>query len=759
MMTINLGSAQNIRANDSIMGISVAQRLVVLFSALILVCGFSVSGFAANGATDQAQVNAAPVVITGITVEDDAVLVKVQGPVKYSLQKTSDPLLVALVIEGASIGQFKDKIMSKSRGIVEVSPAQIEAPSLAARLDIMLQSKSEVKAELKGDILRVAVDRIAHVRSSAQTASSAKRGEAQDVRELLAEKRTADVESAPARYGGAREITEIFFERDKNLVELVIKANGKLGEPAVYQVDGSVILEIPGVRSTAAIPSKMVYPVKDIAVKTENEKLRIVVRAQTGVQSDVYILDDELLVDFSVTDGASRRTASEKGESTSMSKIANGGKLISLDFQDADIVPIIRLLGDVSGYNMVIHPDVKGKITMKLMNVPWTQALEIIVKTFNLEKVIEGNIIRIATVKAFQEEKKSSAENKELFSKAEDIVTKVFTVNHASVITVKEKTGSGSEREIVGVKDLIEKGKILSPRGSVSADLRTRSLIVKDTQKNIDEVQKLLDMLDKPTRQVLIEARIVEIKKENVSSLGVEWGLTGKASGVLSKGDSFTTSGSGSQNATYGGIASPLFNMPAMSSLSSLPQTGAVTFGYLTADKLFGLDLRLTAMGNTNNLKILASPKVLTLDNQEAIIKQGQKIPVTTQTVSQGTVTYTTTYIEATLKLTVTPQISPDGAILMRVDLVRDEPNEKTDILGNPYIDIRLASTKVVLNNGETLVIGGIINNRDTTTGSNVPGVSKIPVLGSLFRRDTDEISHLEMLIFLTPRLMEETKR
>jgi type IV pilus assembly protein PilQ len=754
MMIINIESAQNIKKIKFGLRSAVAQRFAVFFFATLLVFGFSCPSLAADVQAGQPAGNSAPIVITGISIEDDVVNIKVQGPIKYSMQKTADPFLVTVLIEGASVGQFRDKIMSKSRGIIEVSPAQIEVPSLAARLDIMLQAKNEVKAELKEDILSISIDRSAIARPAVQSASDMKNGDSRDIKEVFKESSgdkpvvgaAAKVDAVPEpvapKEGSAREITEIFFDKDKNVVELVIKADGKLGEPAVYQLDGSVILEIPGVKSRASIPSKMINPVKDISIKNENDKLRIVVNAQEGTQSEVYILEDELLIDFSLVGSAGKKTLTETMPAE-RGKIANGGKVVSLDFQDADIVPIIRLLGDVSGYNMVVHPDVKGKITMKLMNVPWTQALDIIIKTFNLEKVVEGNIIRIATVKAFQEEKKATADNKELFGKAEDIVTKVFVINNANVVTLKES---------------IEKGKILTPRGTVSADVRTRVLIIKDIQSSIDGIEKLLVMLDKPTKQVLIEARIVEMKSESAQSLGVEWGMTGKASGVLgTRGDSLTTKGSASSSVTGGNSGTPtLFNMPALTSALA-PQTGAITFGYLTADKTLGLDLRLSAIGSTNKIRILASPKILTLDNQEAIIKQGQKIPVLTQTPSStGVPTYSVTYIEATLKLTVTPQIAPGGRVIMKIELIRDEPNEKSDpVLGNPYIDIRLASTQVALNNGETLVIGGIINNRETKTGSNVPGVSTIPLIGNLFKRESTETSNLELLIFLTPRLMQ----
>ena len=778
-MIINIQSAGNIKKMKSSAWSAMARFFAVVMLAGALVCSASTLLIAADTATEKPVTEAVPVIITAITIEDNAVLVKVQGPINYTVYKPADPFLVTVEIVGASVGQFRDRIISRAKGITEVSPVQIEVPGLAARLDIMLQTKNEIRTEIREDVLVISVDRSAEQKvavdkprpaAAPEPVPTVKEGSTREIAELFTDRdgekpsggkaeAVKPKDEEPAETGPttkdsvAKEITEMFFDRDKDVVELVIKADGKFAEPAVYQLDGTVILEIPAVTFRAPMPSKMMPPVKDIAVKSENGNLKIVITAQAGVQSEVYILDDELLVDFITSGARARKEVTEKGAAV-QDKIVNGTKVISLDFQDADIVPILRLLGDVSGYNMVVHPDVKGKITMKLMNVPWTQALDIVIKTFNLEKVVEGNIIRVATVKAFQEEKKAMADNRELFGKAEEIQTRIFTVNNANVDTVKGKDG---KPDMPGLKDLIEKGKILSPRGTISVDVRTRSIIVKDIPSGIDAVKRLLETLDKPTKQVLIEARIVEITTNYAQSLGVEWGMTGKAKGVAgSNRDSFTTQGTQGSSISGGqSSSSTLFNLPAALSSAS-PATSAITFGYLTADKTLGLDLRLSAIETRGKIRVVASPKILTLDNQEAIIKQGKKIPITTSQNSGGTITYTTTYVDATLKLTVTPQVSPDGAVVMKLELIRDEPNyTKVDVLGNPQIDTRLASTQVILNNGETVVIGGIINNNELKGENTVPGISKIPLIGELFRQNSTETTNFELLIFLTPKLMQ----
>jgi len=697
---------------------------------------------------------AGPSVIRDISMTDNTIQIRIDGPIKYSIYKSADPFMVAVELNDVSIGQFKDKIVSTVPGVAEIVPTQVETPTFAARLTILLQSPSEIRAEVKGDILILSLDKTADVGQ---------------VRPKI--KGTSSLKTKDSR---AQAITDVAFDKDGDTLELIIKADGKLMEPAVFQLDRNLSIEIPGVSMKAAIPSKLPAAVKAIKVRTEQDRLKFDITLAEKMTTDVYILDDEVVVDILAKDRKIRKAVTEEGGEV-QEKLANGGKVISLDFQDADIVPILRLLGDVGGYNMVVHPDVKGKITMKLMNVPWNQAMDIILKTFNLEKVVEGNIIRIATVKAFQDEKKAVAENKELFGKAEDVVTKIFTVNYANVDDITEHDEiTKQDRRIPGLKDMIEKGKILSPRGTISIDSRTRTIIVKDIPSSVDEVRQLLEVLDRPTRQVLIEARIVEMNSDYVHSLGVDWGLTAFSAASLphSIASAGGSSGAAVSNVPGGGLdvinksdltkigtinIPGVVNLPATTSTLINP-TSAVTLGFLNKMQTFGLDLRLSAIEDAGKAKIVSSPKILTLDNRSAVIKQGKKIPVTTPQSGSGggATTFTTVYIDANLKLTVTPQIAPDGSIQLRVEVNKDQPDfTNKDIFGNPSIDIKQAMTQVMLNDGETIVMGGILTSNETTDDSEVPGLGKIPVLGWLFRKQTIEKHVTELLIFITPRIAQ----
>ncbi len=655
--------------------------------------------------------------ITNIEVLDNAVKIKINGPIKYKISSPTDPFRANVDIEGVRLGRFGDKIYSRHAGITEISFTQIETPIVTSRLDILLQSPSIIKPEIQGDTL------ILYVESKTDATK-------QELTDKRTDKGISQQKGKPDKAGdAAKEIAAVVFDKTDVGIELVIKGDGTMPEPAVFELDGKIMIDIPDVVMKATLPSSIPSPVKDLKYKAEKGNIRFILDIEGKADTEVVAMEDEIIVDIAF------KQKSEVETQDSKPKTLNSN-LVSLDFQDADIVPILRLLGDVSGYNIVIHPDVKGKISMKLMNVPWEQALDIVLKTFNLEKVIEGNVIRVATLKAFQEEKKAVAETKEVFGKTEDITTKVFTVNYSNVEKIKES---------------IEKGKVLSPRGNISIDARTRSLIVKDIPSSLNEIQKLIETLDKQTPQVLIESRIVEISTSFSKSLGVEWGAQYRPR----MGDDNTTIRGGLGTTITGGQNTEvgLVNLPATTTRIVSP-TSAITLGYLNAAQTFGLDLRLSAIEALGKAKLLSTPKIMTLENEQAIIKHGKRIPITTPGTTQGT--YTTTYIDANLKITVTPQIAPDGTIYMKMEVNKDEPDyTNKDILGNPAIDTRTVSTQVIVKDGETVVIGGILKSSESDSGSGVPGLSKIPLLGWLFKREAKETSSEELLIFITPRIVK----
>ncbi|MBI5746489.1 MAG: type IV pilus secretin PilQ [Nitrospirae bacterium] len=401
------------------------------------------------------------------------------------------------------------------------------------------------------------------------------------------------------------------------------------------------------------------------------------------------------------------------------------GRKISLDFQDAEITSILRLLADVSVKNMVIAEDVKGKRTLKLLNVPWDQALDIVLKMNNLGKVEEESVIRIGTLGSLARQQEEEAKAKESMIKAEDLVTKVININYAKAHDLSETLK-----------------KNLSARGDITIDARTNSMIIKDVEKIIIKISDLVKILDTPTPQVMIEARIVQAKPDFVRELGVQWGadlqaITGSNAIGISAGP---TGDFGSPTSTFG------VNLPAAAPTGTL----GFTFGRLTGNPI-NLDLRLSASETKGMTKIISSPKITTLDNQEAKIEQGESIPFAT-TSQQGT---QTTFVDANLTLAVTPHVTSDGSIIMKVKASKNAPGSTRTGAAGPSIDKKEAFTNVLIKDGETVVIGGIYENSKIETVKRVPFLSSIPILGWLFRNESISDSTTELLVFITPKIIK----
>ncbi len=403
------------------------------------------------------------------------------------------------------------------------------------------------------------------------------------------------------------------------------------------------------------------------------------------------------------------------------------GKKVSLDFQDAEVTNVLRLLAEVGGKNVVIGENVKGKVTLKMMSVPWDQALDIVLRTKGLGMTHENNVILIDTQADIARLQEDAARAKDAQVRAEDLETVIIPINYGRA------------------KDMLDPlKKVLSARGEMMVDERTNTLLVKEISKRIDEVKKLVRILDLPTPQVLIEARIVQADTSFARDLGVQWGGDFSAVGGASS--------VGIRGGVVGDATNPLtgfaVNLPASGVAGPLGGIG-MTFGRLTGSPV-NLDLRLSAGESTGLTKIISSPKITTLDNREAKIEQGQSIPYTTTSANLGT---KTEFVDAALTLTVTPKVTSDGHVNMKLKITKNRPGTAGPS-GVPPIDKKEASTEVLVKDGETTVIGGIYEVTDDDTVSGVPWFYKIPVLGYLFKKTSQSDRKSELLIFITPRIL-----
>lgn len=411
------------------------------------------------------------------------------------------------------------------------------------------------------------------------------------------------------------------------------------------------------------------------------------------------------------------------------------GPLVSLELRDVELRDVIRAIGQEHGINIVVDEKVTGKVTVSLRNIPLWDAIDSILKGKGYAYIKEDNIVRVVPM-----------------SEDEDLITR----------TIPIKYSDPKELEIV-VK------KILSKKGDVIADLRSNTLTIKDTQSAIERVEILLKKIDNKTGQVMIEAKIVEVNTNASKELGIQWG------GSYSKGDVFVHGG-GTKESSTATTATPLtegigisgsafnVNLPAAVGAGS---GGALGIAIMGTNAI--LDLQISALEEQGNAKILSSPKVLVLNNQEATISSGTQILIPTTTTSgtslgttgtssssSSTTTSGVTEKEATLRLTVTPRILDDNQISLKIVAKREEFDFSRSVLGIPPKTSRETSTGVIVKNGETIVIGGIYTETDSESESGVPLLSKIPLLGWLFKKETKQKVRTELLIFITPQIKKD---
>jgi len=398
------------------------------------------------------------------------------------------------------------------------------------------------------------------------------------------------------------------------------------------------------------------------------------------------------------------------------------GTRISLNLVDADIKQVFRLFHEISGLNFVLDPGVSGRVTIVLDQVPWTQALDLILKNNGLDKSYEGNVLRIAATQKLAQEAAARKQLKEAEELEVEPITMTRTLSYAKAEDVQR---------------VIRESGILSTRGKVIVDPRTNTLIVSDVPKKVEPLDKLISTLDSETPQVMIEARIVETSKRFSRDMGIMWGFQARAD--ASRGTSTNLSFPHNASMRYG------LNLPGNSGASQL----AFSFGNIVDS--FTLDMALNALEEEGQGRILSSPKVATQNNERAEIEQGVRIPIVNTTATEINVEF----VSASLLLNVTPQITAEGTIILDVVVENNSPDFQNTAGGIPTITTQRAQTKVLISDGGTTVIGGIFVVREGNAEIGVPWFRKIPGLGWMFKnqRITDE--NRELLIFITPKIVK----
>lgn len=578
---------------------------------------------------------------------------------------------------------------------------------------------------------------------------------------------TPVVMAQPVQQQIAQGISNIGFQRGaQGEGQVVIDLAGNNTPVDVQQQGTKVIVRTLGSKIPSHLTRRLnvtdfATPVSSVDAVNQNGSGVITIQSAESYEYMAYQTDNKLTISLKRPEAKSPLRPKT---------VAYTGKKISLDFQDIEVRRVLQLLADFTDINMVAADSVQGNITLRLKEVPWDQALDIVLKTKNLDKRRNGNVIWIAPVaeliKAEEEEAKAIKQSVALapiqteymqlsYAKAADI-EKLITQNKSA------QNSTNSSNSSSNTTNSEDKESLLSSRGSVSVDARTNTIIVNDTQPFIDKIRNMVDLLDVQVKQVMVEARVVRASTEFAKEMGVKWG-------ILSQGIT------NNDHLLVGGSDTTLWDLrtPEIDSTTGIPEyeiqrpdnlnvdlgvenaAGRIAFGLISLSD-FMLDLELSALQADGYGEVISTPKVLTADKQKATVESGLEVPYQSTEGSGASATATTEFKDVVLKLDVTPSITPDGKVQMALDISSDSIAGVTP-MGEYYLNKNRLNTNVLVENGETVVLGGIFEQETLNNQTKVPFLGDIPYLGRLFRKDVKTDNKRELLIFVTPRIVNDS--
>jgi type IV pilus assembly protein PilQ len=517
-------------------------------------------------------------------------------------------------------------------------------------------------------------------------------------------------------------------------------------EVQVHRERDKVVMDLPKTRLPDRLEKRLVVTdfgtvVDTVDLYQKGDGVRVVATGEGALQPRTYQLENRLVLDVSKPE---EREAAQRGPKATGKPYE--GERLSLNFQDIQVRQALQILAEFADINIIASESVSGTLTLRLQEVPWDQALDLILDSQGLGMDREGNVIRVAPQAELQKQREDQLKAELQQQQLVPLQTELIQVNYAKAGEIKSLLetqggsggGGGEGRGPTG---------IMSQRGSVTVDDRTNSLIVRDTPAQIRKIKQLVNKLDRPTKQVMIEARIVKIDTSFQRNLGIRWG--GHWSKNTNKEFPNTVDISGDLAGAQAGQPALALDLPAAGVSGGGPASLGFRLGHITND--LTLDLELQAIEAEGNGKVISSPRVVTANQQEATIEQGTEIPYQQATSSGAT---SVSFKKAVLSLAVTPQITPDGRLILDVNASNDTVGQNT--VAGPAIDTEEVETQVLVNNGETVVIGGIYAKSEREDETGIPVLRHIPLLGWLFKSTSTTTNKNELLIFLTPRIVEE---
>jgi len=778
--------------------------LIILISLVTLLNGCAVKGKATANQKQGTLVQLSKIEPRDSDGKTEITIEGTEPILMFTSFPLTDPPRQVVDITDADIGKFQDKIVVNNGAIIDITPSQKDN---IARLEIALAQVVDVKVyQAGGKLIIETIKPVEVAKTSPEAVTAPPVQETPQVEKVEAPQPQPELAAATV-------VSAVQASAGKEGTKVVITGDG-LMKPNTFMVGKlRLVVDIPGVKSRVK-PS--VIPVRKGGLdkvrvgqhSTPEQKVRVVLDLKKPLEYTVTTEGNTLIIAMGTAlaikkeePAPQERAAAQEPEKAPVEKekevkeavavpvapqeaapvpppvkpfaqervestrsdlgapetaLLEGGnkfsgRKISLDLQDADLINVMRLFAEVANLNIVLAPDVKGKITVRMVNIPWDQAMDIILRMNGMGYALENNILRISTVTAMTKEAEEELKSKEAKKKAEDLITRIIPINYAKVTDPNPKPG-----DIISPPIETALRKSLSARGDITADTRTNTLIIKDIARNVEEIVSLIKVLDKPNPQVMIEARIVEASLNFNKDIGVQWG--GAASSSASTGNStglsfpntVNVTGGSSMGATSSG-GNYIVNLPATA--NSTVGGGSVGFSFGSLSKALNLDLVLSAMESTGEGKIISTPRVSALDNREAKIEQGLSIPYTTISAAGTLIEFK----KALISLVVTPHVTPDNKIFMKLVATKNAPD--TSILGasgQPSIRENNATTEILLSDGETAVIGGIIVVDRSTTDYKIPFFGDIPLIGWLFRRSVSKEEKKELIIFVTPKIIKQ---